>query len=426
MKILFSLFISLLSTICISQKLVSITKTIILEKKYSITEAYFRESLPIDIKHKQSIIEINLNPKADAIYFDSGVMHAKWNISDFEEGDSIKVNIVMAINKYDLETTIKNPSTVQTAIDLDQYLKDAKNLNIENNKIRDTAMGLKGDDDYETVNNVFNFVTNHMQYNSFKQQNRSAKKALKQGKGDCTEYSELMISLCRANGIPAKIVTGYTLNNNEIVENHNWVEVYLAKNGWTPFDPTFADAENTNTTFLNMNNVYVYLSNSRNHIIDFYEYKYNSKHYKFDVVVDTHWKDITRIKHFELIKLYNEYDHQKTKKLLDTLLISAPNKNQYIMFQAITQARLKNFNEAQSLLQSAWTNTNNNLEKASVLYAFTNYYALKGDIESALSHLEKAIELGFTNSSHILQDRDLESLRGIPRFKEIVTKIKNE
>ena len=232
-----------------------------------------------------------------------------------------------------------------------------------------------------------------------------------------------MISLGRANGILAKIVSGYTLQNNLRVGYHNWVEVYLEKNGWTPFDPTFADAENSYTSFYSMFNEYVYLSNSMEHIHNYKDYAYRSKNHKLKLQITPRWKEITKIKYFEAIKSYNGNDDQKTKKLFDTLLIVDPENINYVLFQGVTNARLGNFNKANILLQKAWTIADNEVFKIKVIYAFSNFYSLKGDVESALSYLERAIEMGYDRKELILQDRDLVAIKDMPRFKEIIERI---
>jgi transglutaminase-like putative cysteine protease len=62
---------------------------------------------------------------------------------------------------------------------------------------------------------------------------------------------------------------------------HHWVEVYLEKYGWVPFDASWGDVENMvvrNRAFERMSPVYIYLSHIRNdevlHNKHFFAYLY--------------------------------------------------------------------------------------------------------------------------------------------------------
>ncbi|WP_165228288.1 transglutaminase-like domain-containing protein [Aquisphaera insulae] len=52
---------------------------------------------------------------------------------------------------------------------------------------------------------------------------------------DCLAGSSLLAALCRARGIPARVVNGFTLYP-AIPSNHYWVEVLLPPFGWIPLD----------------------------------------------------------------------------------------------------------------------------------------------------------------------------------------------
>jgi hypothetical protein len=61
-----------------------------------------------------------------------------------------------------------------------------------------------------------------------------------------------MAVMCRANGIPARVVTGYAPGSYSIVGNkyvyrdrnaHAWVEVYFDGLGWVLFDPTQSSSD---------------------------------------------------------------------------------------------------------------------------------------------------------------------------------------
>jgi hypothetical protein len=52
---------------------------------------------------------------------------------------------------------------------------------------------------------------------------------------DCYAGSALLVALCRARGIPARLVSGYTLYPVGM-GNHFWAEAFLPGYGWLPFD----------------------------------------------------------------------------------------------------------------------------------------------------------------------------------------------
>ncbi|WP_233203840.1 transglutaminase TgpA family protein [Halegenticoccus soli] len=67
--------------------------------------------------------------------------------------------------------------------------------------------------------------------------------------GYCTYFATTMVVMLRAEGVPARFVTGYTpgerVGENEWVVRglnaHAWVEVYFPDVGWVRFDPTPSD-----------------------------------------------------------------------------------------------------------------------------------------------------------------------------------------
>ena len=59
-------------------------------------------------------------------------------------------------------------------------------------------------------------------------------KVLKQGFGNCWDYSDVFITLCRAAGVPSRQVAGWRFGRG----GHVWAEVYLENLGWIQLDPT--------------------------------------------------------------------------------------------------------------------------------------------------------------------------------------------
>jgi hypothetical protein len=60
--------------------------------------------------------------------------------------------------------------------------------------------------------------------------------ALARKKATAMGRARLMIALCRAGKIPARLVTGFILNEEPEARRHYWVEAFVNKK-WIPFDP---------------------------------------------------------------------------------------------------------------------------------------------------------------------------------------------
>lgn len=70
-----------------------------------------------------------------------------------------------------------------------------------------------------------------------------AKAALQGGSSVCMEYSDSMIALLRAQGIPSRAAVGYaqvedTLPNAGNIP-HQWVQIWIPEYGWLSVDPTY-------------------------------------------------------------------------------------------------------------------------------------------------------------------------------------------
>ena len=61
--------------------------------------------------------------------------------------------------------------------------------------------------------------------------------ALRAGRGECGDLSGLFVAACRAAGVPARPVTGFTMGTNVW---HVWAEFQVPGFGWIPVDPAYA------------------------------------------------------------------------------------------------------------------------------------------------------------------------------------------
>ena len=421
MKFYSLIILLLISAEVYGQKFVSYTQVIKVDYAFSISEGHISALIPRSFPKHQTVLDVRYSPLPDEVIEEDGVTYAKWDLNSLTFGDSIVVITDLVLERYDLNTARKIKSNIEVDPNLKDYLKEDSYYTKKNKAISEQAVKLLGKTPELTVENIFEFVTNHLEYKAFKHQERGARKALKQGIGDCTEYSELMISLCRANKIPARIVVGNVLRPSGKVGFHNWVEVYFHAYGWVAFDPTHADSSVNPTEYSKMQNYYLYLSYSRT----IYRMKKWYIGHTLDYTVTYKCENLLEEKFIRATRYYYQNEYENSLKVLDSLIFLAPKSYNYYVLKGMNLARLGKFTESLELIYRGVNLAYFKSEKANAIYSLANYYALIDDPDKALTYLEKAINLGFSHKEHVLGDEDLKSLFQLQEFKDLIKKMKD-
>lgn len=106
----------------------------------------------------------------------------------------------------------------------------------------------------DKISAIFKYVTTNISYDYAKAKNvksgylPNVDNILITRKGICFDYAAMMAAMCRAQGIPTKLITGYVSPNgvyhawNEVyTKEKGWITVsfYLGKTGFNIVDPTF-------------------------------------------------------------------------------------------------------------------------------------------------------------------------------------------
>ncbi len=394
---------------------------------YELSICNYGLLIPKDIPGKQTILEYKY-PGLKPHHFnknENGEYYLVWESIGFTALKTANLEVALKIKlyKYDLETAKKYPIINRADVDTNLYLKDEENFRFKKKNIQEAASVINGGDREEIAKVIFNYVIRSLDYHIFFDQDRGAKKALKDGKGDCTEYSELMVTLCRAKKIPARIVMGLIPLSNGHVGYHNWVEVYFDKYGWVAFDPTWADKLNATTTFYSMKNTYVQLSYKRHNktVIS----PCSEADIPIKITLKDTCTDLTENIAFKSKRMYDyyaSYQLEKASLLLDTLIGLEPNNFSFSEFKGVVNARQANYNLAYQYLKNAIKIAKTSREKAECLYGFSNYYALKAEADSAITYLQESINQGFHNYKQLANDSDFYRIKNYPPF----IKIKNE
>ncbi|MCL2876589.1 MAG: transglutaminase-like domain-containing protein [Betaproteobacteria bacterium] len=138
-----------------------------------------------------------------------------------------------------LIVTLERVSMPMPAVqDPQDWMAPERYIESDDSEIIMAASTLKADSMAATVRNIYHFVAAHLQYAGYIAEDLGAAYALRQRRGDCTEYACLVVALCRAAGIAARMVEGFVTDRSfapRPMDYHDWAEV-LVDGHWRVVD----------------------------------------------------------------------------------------------------------------------------------------------------------------------------------------------
>ncbi len=390
--------------------------------KYHLHQGF----LPKTIKNRQRVLDIRYYPSEPKIINNTENSHYEFRFDDEKANLTHKIVIEFDIElfNYDLAEARFIKQGIEDTLAISKYLK-SESFEKKNHKlIQQAAEKIDCQTDIDCTNSIFSFVTDHLTYDNKILENIGAVRALKLGKGDCTEYSDLMVSLCRAKGIPARVVGGMYLRTGSNIY-HNWVEVYLSEIGWVPFDPTFGDDGNHDKNFENLKNRYVYIYTGRTDAklgssFERYAYQSLTSNTKFNTntsfTLNIDYQTIFN----EAVKYYNNHCYDSALVILNDLIEMDVKNTNYLTFKAMLLARQGNFKVSQKVFQIALAIAEHAQQKRDLYYGYSNFHALSGNLNYSLSFLRASMELGFRSYDQMISDEDLHSIQDTPEFLQLL------
>ncbi|MFK7907378.1 MAG: transglutaminase domain-containing protein [Chitinophagales bacterium] len=378
--------------------------------------------LPQNLPNKQRIINIEYSIPPHKIFESGDNQYIEFIFDQPKESFVLKMKMDVELYRYDLEMAQYNELS-NNSISTDKYLRNELFLRRKNKLIQGIADTISGNTQLETVQNIYDFVTDHLEYNDDIRENLGSIKALKKGYGDCTEYADLFVTLCRAKEIPARVVAGCVAELS-LNSNHHWAEVFLEDTGWIPFDPTYGDSQAS--TFDEMPNKYIYYSNNRTDKVLF---SGNGRHKWWvqnrltgDVRVSSFYDTQYGLEHkFRKAKrLYLHQNYTEAKELIDDLLASDPKSSRYHAFRGLLLVEEGKEFEAYKEIQKALLLATNNLLKQNAYYSLSNICASRGEQQLALSFLKGALEMGTVDVAAIKASESFADLLKNENFKSLL------
>lgn len=198
-----------------------------------------------DIENRQKIVEMRFSITPDTIYEKDGNKYAEFVIEGSNKPDKLEIMTLLEVYQHDLKKAKKDNTPVIQLTSPEKYLISEQYMEADDETIQEKALELRKKENLKTVENIYKFVRKTIKSGEYNPKDVGAKQALIDKKGDCTEYTDLFVALCRACSIPAKHILGY-ISGPVNVPQHSWAEVFLNNLGWVQFELTPGNDANFN------------------------------------------------------------------------------------------------------------------------------------------------------------------------------------
>ena len=207
-----------------------------------IRESFSHSQMGVTFKQNPETLQRQVflmvgSQKADSVRFEAQfdlIMDEKWG--------------TMSKRKEDL-----NPK------DRIRYLHNEEWISINNSELINVLEKLQ-----KSENNRENLVARIFEYcskivSASKEAGKNAGGAVPTRAGGVLEHpkatgfgpAQVMVALCRAAGIPSRLVTGLLLSTVHIKQPHHWVELY-EEGHWVTYDPAFPGGQNIKPLYLRL------------------------------------------------------------------------------------------------------------------------------------------------------------------------------
>lgn len=219
-----------------------------------VTDLNVYIAIPEDRDNQKLLSSPVFEPAPTDIVIDKwGQKFAHFRIDQLNNGDVFKAKMILNAQIMAVRYHI-DPEKVGSLKEIpanikSQYLVDGKKIMINDPFIVKLSKDIVGDEKnpYWITRKIYQYLIDNLSYNLKPVGGwNTAPTVLKRGTASCSEYSFCLISLCRANGIPARYVGAISLRGDDASLDdvfHRWCEVYMPNYGWIPFDANKGDSK---------------------------------------------------------------------------------------------------------------------------------------------------------------------------------------
>ncbi len=195
----------------------------------------------------QTLVSRSTYPEPERVYRDSmDNTFAAYEIRSIQPGENFTVRVDAVFDSENADYNILRSSIGSIGDEERKFTLPSKYVESTDPAIKAKAASLAENSTYvvDTLWSTYSFIVEEIDYE--KQPGEfGAAWVLGKGEGGSAELGNLFVALARANGIPARRLSGWGahFSNNDTMDSvqfaHGWAEFYLPGYGWVPVDPTF-------------------------------------------------------------------------------------------------------------------------------------------------------------------------------------------
>jgi transglutaminase-like putative cysteine protease len=265
----------------------TVTLRYTLEMKPGTKRVVFTAVVPRTIPGRQDVRDIRYATPPRVVFDERTNRYAQWVLEEPGKTVDLSIEADVVLYRYDFDTARAQARyrDFEDPVEVAEWLGDEKYLESSGEAVREAARALVGKDEEETARKTMEFVAKTLKRTGYDPADNGAAKVLEKKCGDCTDFADLFIALCRANGLPARFREGFVtdaapaevLAKLNDTAKHDWAEVYLKAYGWVPFDPIRVN--NGAATFERLRPAYLYLDGLRSNPVlsNFHYWAYRSQ-----------------------------------------------------------------------------------------------------------------------------------------------------
>ena len=211
----------------------------------AIPDAHLWTYAPVKHASTQQCLRIQTSHNAQLIEDEMGNQVLYFRLKNLAPY-SAKIITVQAKVAVSNSPQAVDSSAASLCLDAEQYIE------ADHSEVVQLAHRLAMQEPTSTARNVFKWIDQNIREIRYVSEDRGALWALRNRSGDCTEMAFLFVALCRAVGIPARVMGGYICEYDTLLRSrdyHNWAEFFDGQ-AWKTVDPQLSVFEKNSSKYV--------------------------------------------------------------------------------------------------------------------------------------------------------------------------------